>query len=141
MNASPPPSVASSNRYEHSMKTLGELARRLWCFLDRDRVAAELEEEMRLHRELRAEKLSERGMAPTEAKAEARKRFGNVSAIEEQSHDEWGLRWIEHAINDARFAVRRLRHRPAFAFSTIAVIALGIGATTAVFSAVDAALI
>ena len=123
------------------MKTLGEIARRLRLFLERERVAAELEEEMRLHRELRAEKLSERGIEPTEAKLEARKQFGNVSSIEEQSHDEWGLRWIEHAINDARFAVRRLRHRPAFAFSTIAVIALGIGATTAVFSAVDASFI
>jgi predicted permease len=123
------------------MKSIGEVARRLWFFLNRDRVAAELEEEMRLHRELRAEKLVERGAAPTDAEAEARKRFGNVSTIEEQSHDAWGLRWVEHAMADARFAMRRLRHRPAFAFSTIAVIALGIGATTAVFSAVDAALL
>ena len=123
------------------MKTLGEIARQIRVFLDRDRVAAELEEEMRLHRELRAEKLSERGASPTDAKAEARKRFGNLATIEEQSHDEWGFRWIEHAINDARFALRRLRSRPAFALSTIAVMALGIGATTSVFSAVDAALI
>jgi predicted permease len=123
------------------MKSIGEIARRLRFFLDRDRVAAELEEEMRLHRELRAEKLAERGMSPTDADAEARKRFGNVGAIQEESHDAWGLRWIEHAMSDARFAIRRLRNRPAFAISTIAVIALGIGATTAVFSAVDAALI
>src|SRR5262249_2365870 len=75
------------------------------------------------------------------ARTEARKRFGNVATIEEQSHDSWGLRWVEHAISDARFAVRRLRNRPAFTFSAIAVIALGIGAATAVFSAVDAALI
>jgi putative ABC transport system permease protein len=123
------------------MKSLGEIARRLWFLLNRDRVAAELEEEMRLHRDLRAAKLADAGASVSDAAAEARMRFGNVGAIEEQSHDAWGLRWVEHAVSDARFALRRLRHRPAFAFSTIAVIALGIGATTAVFSAVDAALI
>ena len=123
------------------MKSLGELARRLWFLLHRDRVAAELEEEMRLHRELRAEKLAEAGHSTSDAEAEARRRFGNVGVIEEKSHDSWGLRWMEHAMSDARFGLRRLRNRPAFAFSTIAVIALGIGATTAVFSAVDAALI
>jgi predicted permease len=123
------------------MMSFGEIARRLWFFVNRDRLAAELEEEMRLHRELRAEQLVTRGVSPTDARADARKRFGNVGTIEEESHDAWGLRWIEHAASDARFAIRRLRRRPAFAASTIAVIALGIGATTAVFSAVDAALI
>ena len=53
----------------------------------------------------------------------------------------WGLSWFEHAAADVRFAVRRLRHRPGFSVATIAVAALGIGATTAVFSAVDAALL
>ena len=123
------------------MISLGEIIRRVRFFVYRDRVAAELEEEMQLHRDLRAEKLADQGMAATDAGAKARRQFGNVAALEEESHDAWGLRWIEHAMSDARFALRRLRNRPAFAVSTIAVIALGIGATTAVFSAVDAALI
>lgn len=53
----------------------------------------------------------------------------------------WGLGWIENAAVDVRFAGRRLRHRPGFAIATIVVAALGIGATTAVFSAIDAAFI
>jgi putative ABC transport system permease protein len=123
------------------MMSIGELARRVWFFLNRNRVAAELEEEMQLHRELRAEKLAASGSSARDAKSDARKRFGNVTRVEEQTHDARGLRFIEHAVNDTKFALRRLRRRPAFALSTIVVIALGIGATTAVFSAVDAALI
>ena len=53
----------------------------------------------------------------------------------------WGMNWAEEIGADVRFAVRRLRNRPAFSVSAIAVAALGIGATTAVFSAVDAAML
>jgi hypothetical protein len=121
------------------MMTAGELWRRIWYAVNRERASAELEEEMRLHRELRAERLRAGGAAdPT---TDARRRFGNATVLAERSRDAWGLQWIEHAAADARFALRRLKHRPAFALSTIAVLALGIGATTAVFSAVDAALI
>ena len=53
----------------------------------------------------------------------------------------WGLSLLEHAANDLRFAIRRLRTRFSFSLAVVAVTALGIGATTAVFSAIDAALI
>jgi predicted permease len=53
----------------------------------------------------------------------------------------WGMTWLEHAAADLRFAIRRLVHRPGFSLSALTVTALGIGATTAVFTAVDAAML
>ena len=121
--------------------TLLEVLRRVRYFLLRDRYTSELEEEIRLHRELRAERLQGGGLAPDAARYAARRKFGNTTNHLERSRDMWGMDWLEHAMADLRFAVRRLRSRPAFAASTILVAALGIGATTAVFSAVDAALL
>ncbi|MEP6494563.1 MAG: ABC transporter permease [bacterium] len=117
-----------------------ELVRRLRYLVLRDRYTAELEEEMRLHIQHREARFRERGLAPGAARYAARRQFGNPGDHQERSRDMWGLRWLEHAAADVRFAVRRLRHRPGFTVATIAVAALGIGATTAVFSAVDAAL-
>jgi predicted permease len=119
----------------------GELLRRLEYLLRRDRYTRELAEEMRLHRELRAERLQGGGLAPDAARYAAARRFGNTTHHQERSRDMWGLEWMESTMEDVRFAVRRLRSRPAFAISTILVAALGIGATTAVFSAVDAAIL
>ena len=121
--------------------TPGELLRRLQYLLLRDKYASDLEEEMRLHRQLRAERLQGGGLSPEAARYAARRRFGNTTYHQERSRDMWGLQWIENAIADLRFAVRRLRNRPGFTLSAIAVAALGIGATTAVFSAVDAAIL
>jgi predicted permease len=123
------------------MPLLPELFRRLRFLVLRDRYTAELEEEMRTHIALREGRLRERGLGPAEARDTARRRFGNTGQVEERSRDMWGLSWFEHAAADIRFAVRRLRHRPGFSVATITVAALGIGATTAVFSAVDAALL
>ena len=122
------------------MRTV-ELLRRLRYLLLRDRYAAELEEEIRTHIDHRAASLRADGLSAAEARYEAKRRFGNPVAIEERSRDMWGLSLLEHATSDLRFAIRRLRSRPGFGFSAIAVTALGIGATTAVFSAIDAALI
>jgi len=123
------------------MTSIGELVRRVWRLVRRDRYTAELEEEMRLHLDLREARLREGGATADEARAGARRRFGSTVAIEEQSRDEWGFGWVSDAMSDFRFAARRLRLRPGFSAATIIVAALGIGATTAVFSAVDAALI
>ena len=118
---------------------LRELARRVRYLLFRSRYTAELEEEMRFHLAQREARFVERGAAPLEAYYAARHRFGNPGILQQRSRDMWGLHWAENAIADVRFAARRLRHRPGFAIATIVVAALGIGATTAVFSAIDAA--
>lgn len=115
--------------------------RRLWTLVRRDRATRELEEEMRLHRELRAESLRDRGMNEADASAAAARRFGNATTATEYSRDQWGLGSLDDLSQDLRYATRRLTQRPAFTLSVVGVIALGIGATTAMFSAVDAAML
>src|SRR5688572_24692551 len=120
---------------------LNSLLRRLRHLFQRDAATADLEEEMRLHLELRAERLRAGGMDDRDATSEARRRFGNASNVAEASRDSWGFGSIDQWMQDVRIAWRRLRQRPAFSVPVILVLALGIGATTAVFSAVDAAML
>jgi putative ABC transport system permease protein len=115
--------------------------RRFWHFVARDRNAADLEEEMRLHIDLRARQLELSGMSMADARGEARRQFGNPGALEERSADVWGFGSLDLLRQDVRFALRRVRQNPASSIPVVAVLALGIGATTAVFSAVDAALL
>ncbi|MGH7582523.1 MAG: ADOP family duplicated permease [Gemmatimonadales bacterium] len=119
----------------------GSWRRRLRLLLTRDRATRELEEEMCLHRELRAEQLQAAGARESDAHAQARRRFGNVTGIEEASRDQWGFASLESLLHDVRYAARRLRQRPGFTAAVVIVLALGIGATTAMFSAVDAAML
>jgi predicted permease len=121
--------------------TTRELLRRLWHVLRRDRYLSELEEEIRLHTDLRAASMRSAGMSADQARTQARRRFGNVTNTAEASRDAWGLGFLDRVIQDLRFAARRLRARLSFSVPVIAVLALGIGATTAVFSAVDAAML
>ena len=120
---------------------LQELARRLWYFLRRERLSAELAEEMRLHLEMREEALRRSGIDSTEARFAARRRFGNPTSMYQRSRDAWGLGSLDHFRQDTRYAVRRLAQRRGFALGIVTVLALGVGATTAMFSAVDAAML
>ncbi len=120
---------------------LREFWRRLQFFVRRDCATVELEEEMRLHRELRAQALERDGAAPLVAAITARRHFGRPDHHREASRQMWGFGSIDDLRQDLRFAVRRLRRRPGFTLSVVAVLALGIGATTAMFSAVDAAIL
>jgi predicted permease len=105
-------------------------------------VDRDLDEEMRQHLDLEAEDLIRtEGLSPDEARRRARIAFGGVDRYAEAHRDVRGWRWLEELWQDIRYSVRGLRRTPAFTVSAVAVLALGIGSSTAMFSAIDAVLL
>lgn len=115
------------------------LLRRLALLFNREQATRDLEDEMALHRKLRAESLQRFGSV--DAEREAERRFGNAVQFTERSRDAWGFGGADAVWQDTRYSFRRLRQRPGFTASVVGILALGIGATTAMFSAVDAAML
>ncbi len=108
--------------------------------LFRKHVNDDLAEEIREHMAERTAALIAQGRDPEEAAREARRAFGNITLARERSVEVWQWRWLENLWADLRFAVRQLRHHPGFAVVGILTLALGIGSSTAIFSAVNSIL-
>ena len=97
--------------------------RRLSFLYHRRRLVRELEEEMQFHAQ------------------QAGGQFGDLTRWRERSLDEWGWRALDELTQDIRYAVRGLRRQPAFAVTAFLLLALGVGANTAIFSVVRAAIL
>src|ERR1700677_2875478 len=100
----------------------------------RRRAYHDLSEEIQEHLEERTEELVAGGMARADAAAAARREFGNVALIQEDSSAVWQWPFVENIGADFRYAVRSLRKDRRFALIAIFALALGIGASTVVFS-------
>ena len=112
--------------------------KQLWM---RGRMCSDLAEEIRQHLDEKREALIADGMSPEEAERVARREFGNVTGIEERGREAWMYPVIESLWGDLKYAIRQLRKNRGYAFTAILILASGIGATTAVFSLVNAVLL
>jgi putative ABC transport system permease protein len=114
---------------------------RLLALFRRDRLDRELDDEILAHIELAEHDARSRGLDPAAARRDALRQFGGVEQMKEVHRDDRSTRWVENLARDARYGLSSLRREPLFAIIAVAVLALGIGANTAIFSLVDAVLL
>ena len=114
---------------------------RLSNFAAARRADQRLQEEIAEHLALQTEENLRSGMSPAEARRQAALKLGATQAIREQHHAEQGLPLAENFLFDLRYAFRMLHRSPGFSLIAIATMALGVGATTAIYSVIDATLL
>ena len=123
------------------MRTLRRFWKRLssWATRqqDEERLRAEIEE----HLALQTAENVRAGLSPAEARRQAVLKFGGAEAMKDSYRDQKGLPFLQTLIRDTRHALRRLRMAPAFTIATVLTLALGIGATTSIFTLVHAVLL
>jgi len=118
-----------------------KLNARVRSLFRRRRIEAEMAEEMRAHLEMQAQANRAAGMEPAEARDAALRRFGGVEQIKEQCRDGFGWGWLDRIVGDLRHASRQLVRAPGFCLTVIITLALGIGASSAIFTVINSVLL
>lgn len=118
-----------------------EALRRLRMLFQGKQFQNELDEEMRLHLELRQEHHLGSGLSRDAARSAANRQFGNITSIQETSYRAWGWGWLESLLQDLRYGIRSIFRSPALTLVALLSLALAIGANTAIFSLLDAIML
>lgn len=107
----------------------------------RGRVEQAMADEMEFHMAARRDDLIRQGLSPAEAERRARLEFGGMEHFKEECRQSLGLRLIDEFTGDLRYAWRQLRKSPTFTVLAAAILAIGIGGSSAIFSTIDAVLL
>src|SRR5262245_3327054 len=119
------------------MVTFRSLVAKLSAFFRRREWNERVDDELQFHIDMEIEENIRQGMAPRDARAAAHRKIGNRTQVREEVHRMNTILFLEETVRNVRLSLRTLRRNPGFALTAVLVLALGLGASTAMFSALD----